>query len=97
MSTIRLGDFEWDESKARVNERKHGVSFAEAMGAFLDERAFTAPDKEYPERFILIGMSLRLRLLFVVAAEVNGERIRIISARKASPSQRKVYEDGPKA
>ena len=97
MTTFRFGDFEWDESKARVNERKHGVSFAEAMGAFLDERAFTAPDKEYPERFILIGMSLRLRLLFVVAAEVNGERIRIISARKASPSQRKVYDDGPKA
>jgi uncharacterized DUF497 family protein len=65
------------------------------MAAFLDERAFTAPDKQHPNRFILIGMSLKLRLLFVVSAEV-GERIRIISARKASPVQRKVYEHGPK-
>lgn len=95
MTTVRLGDFEWDEAKARTNERKHGVSFAEAMGAFLDPRGFTAPDKEHPERFILIGMSRSLRLLFVVSAEV-GERIRIISARKASPAQRKVYEHGPK-
>lgn len=95
MSTFRLGDFEWDEAKARANERKHGVSFVEAMGAFLDEHAFTAPDKDEPERFILIGMSRQARLLFVVSAERH-ERIRIISARKASPAQRKVYEHGPK-
>ena len=94
--TIRLGEFEWDEQKARVNERKHGVSFAEAMGAFLDANAFTAPDKDHPDRFILIGLSLKLRLLFVVAAEASDGRIRIISARKASPTQRKVYEHGPK-
>ncbi len=97
MTTVRLGDFEWDEAKARTNERKHAVSFAEAMGAFLDPRAFTAADKEHPERFVLIGMSLRPRLLFVVSAEAEGDRIRIISARKASPAQRKVYEHGPKA
>jgi uncharacterized DUF497 family protein len=65
------------------------------MGAFLDDRAFIAPDKENPERFVLIGMSLNLRVLFVVSAEA-GERIRLISARKASPAQRKVYEHGPK-
>jgi uncharacterized DUF497 family protein len=95
MATVRFGDFEWDESKARTNERRHGVSFMEAITCFLDENAFTAPDKDYPERFILIGLSRRLRVLFVVSAEA-GEYIRVISARKASPRQRKVYEHGPK-
>ena len=95
MTTVRLGDFEWDDLKSKTNERKHGVTFVEAMGAFLDDHAFTAADKEHPDRFILIGMSLNLRLLFVVSAEA-GDRIRIISARRASPAQRKVYEHGPK-
>jgi uncharacterized protein len=95
MATFRFGDFEWDDAKARLNERRHRVSFTEAVTCFLDARAFTAPDREHPERFILIGLSRRLRVLFVVSAEA-GERIRIISARKASPLQQKVYEHGPK-
>lgn len=95
MATFRFGEFEWDEAKARANERKHGVSFHEAVTCFLDEYAFTAPDKDYPERFVLIGRSTRLRILFVVSAE-SDERIRLISARKASPYQRKVYQHGPK-
>lgn len=94
MTTFRFGDFEWDDAKARANVRKHGVSFSEAVTCFLDPEAFTAPDKDYPNRFILIGLSRQLRVLFVVSAEA-GERIRIISARKASPAQRKVYEHGP--
>jgi uncharacterized protein len=94
MTTFRFGDFEWDEAKARSNLRKHGVSFSEAATCFLDPRAFTAPDKEYPDRFILIGLSRQLRVLFIVSAEA-GEAIRIVSARKASPAQRKVYEHGP--
>lgn len=94
MSTFRFGDFEWDEAKARANLRKHGVSFSEAATCFLDAEAFTAPGKEHPDRFILIGLSRQLRVLFVVSAEA-GERIRIISARKASPAQRKIYENGP--
>ena len=94
MTTFRLGDFEWDEGKARANLRKHGVSFSEGATCFLDAEAFTAPDKDYPDRFILIGLWRQLRVLFVVSAEV-GDRIRIISARKASPAQRKVYENGP--
>jgi uncharacterized DUF497 family protein len=48
----------------------------------------------YPDRFVLIGLSRQLRVLFVVSAEA-GDRIRIITARKASPAQRKVYENGP--
>jgi len=94
MTTFRFGDFEWDEAKARANLRKHGVSFSEAATCFLDPEAFTAPDKDYPNRFVLIGLSRQLRVLFVVSAE-SGDRIRIITARKASPAQRKVYENGP--
>jgi uncharacterized DUF497 family protein len=51
-------------------------------------------EKDVPGRFVLIGLSPRLRLLFVVSAE-SGERIRIISARRASPRQRKLYSHGP--
>lgn len=94
MTTFRFGDFEWDEAKARANLRKHGVSFSEAATCFLDPEAFTAPDKDYPDRFVLIGLSRQLRVPFVVSAE-SGDRIRIITARKASPAQRKVYENGP--
>jgi uncharacterized DUF497 family protein len=93
VTTFRFGDFEWDEAKARANIRKHGVSFSEAATCFLDPEAFSAPDKDSPDRFILIGLSRQLRVLFVVSAEA-GERIRIISARKASPVQRKLYEHG---
>jgi uncharacterized DUF497 family protein len=60
----------------------------------LDERGLAAAGSEHPGRFVLIGMSRALRVLFVVSAE-SGERIRLISARKASPSQRKMYENGP--
>lgn len=94
-ATIVAGDFEWDADKEGTNVRKHGVSFREALTAFLDERAITAPDKIDPARFVLIGMSQELRVLFVVSCEV-GERVRLISARKASPAQRRVYEHGPK-
>ena len=93
MTTFRFGDFEWDDAKVQANLRKHGVSFSEAATCFLDPEAISAPDKDYPDRFVLIGLSRQLQL-FVVSAEA-GERIRIISARKASPVQRKVYEHGP--
>lgn len=85
----RYGDFEWDTTKARENLRKHGVSFEEAITAF----ALDAPDLYIPGRFVLIGYSHRARVLFVVHAE-RGSRIRIISARKASPAQRRKYEEG---
>jgi uncharacterized DUF497 family protein len=94
MATVVVGDFEWDEKKAAANERKHGVTFVEAITAFLDERGIAAPDCDHPGRFVLIGMSRALRVLFVVSAE-SGERVRLISARKASPTQRKMYENGP--
>ena len=93
MPTVDVGDFEWDESKANYNLAKHGVSFLEAITVFSDPQAIDAPDFYEPRRFVIIGMSAQARVLFVVHAE-QGERIRIISARKASKVQRRIYEKG---
>jgi len=60
--------FEWDERKNAANQRKHGVSFAEARTAFLDENARVIPDPEHSageERFVLIGLSISVRVLVV--------------------------------
>ena len=65
MSTVRVGDFEWDEAKARTNLRKHGVSFTDAVTVFLDPRAIDAPDLEEPDRFVVIGRATSTRVLFV--------------------------------
>ena len=87
--------FEWDPRKSRANKAKHGVSFEEARSAFLDENARVIPDSEYSEeeeRFILLGMSIGLRLLVVCHCYRESERvIRIISARRADPSERRDY------
>ena len=89
--------FEWDERKASENRRKHGVTFGEAKSAFLDENARVILDPEHSDdenRFVLLGLSVRLRLLVVVHCYRQGEDlIRIISARKADPSERKQYSD----
>ena len=89
--------FEWDERKASENRRKHGVTFGEAKSAFLDENARVILDPEHSDdenRFVLLGLSVRLRLLVVVHCCRQGEDlIRIISARKADPSERKQYSD----
>lgn len=83
--------FVWDEAKARRNEARHGVAFVEATAAVLDPIALVDPDSEHADRLVVIGMSSAARVLFVVVAEVQGDVIRIISARKASPTQRKRY------
>ena len=89
--------FEWDKRKASENRRKHGVTFEEAKSAFLDENARVIPDPEHSDdegRFVLLGLSVRLRLLVVVHCYRKGEDlIRIISARKADPSERKQYSE----
>ena len=86
--------FLWDAKKARSNLRKHGVSFEEAATCFDDPNGCylrnDAPS--YEDRLILIGCSSRSRLPFVVHAEVGRAAIRIVSARKASAAQRKIYE-----
>ena len=85
--------FAWDPRKAALNLRKHGVSFDEAAAAFDDEHGAYYPDTLHPARFILIGLSSRLRLLYVVHAEVTRDVIRIISARKATRHEKKRYEE----
>jgi uncharacterized DUF497 family protein len=76
-------DFEWDSRKADINSKKHGVSFDEAATVFGDFLSFTYPDAEHSileERFIIIGLSSKNRIL-VISHTQYGEGIRIISAR----------------
>jgi uncharacterized DUF497 family protein len=89
--------FEWNKRKASENVRKHGVSFEEATSAFLDENARVIPDPEHSgdeDRFILLGLSVRIRLLVVVHCyREKDDTIRIISARKADRSERRQYSE----
>jgi uncharacterized protein len=85
---VALLRFEWDSNKAASNVRKHGVSFEEAETVFLDEDAVLIPDNEHsPEenRFLILGLSYRLRMLIVCHCYRESEEvIRIISARRAN-------------
>lgn len=86
--------FEWDDEKAERNLRVHGVDFQEARTVFEDPFAITIPDDLHSEdesRSIILGLSLLARVLLVVHTE-RKERIRIISARKATPAERFQYE-----
>ena len=87
-------EFEWDEGKARRNLTKHGVSFREAAEAFFDPfyQGGDASVADEQRNFVL-GYSLTQRLLLVVYTE-RGERTRIISARLATRSERRLYEEG---
>ena len=87
-------EFTWDLRKAATNARKHGVSFDEAVTAFFDALNTTIPDPDHSlgeQRFLLLGRSTTGRLL-VVAHLDSGTSIRIISARKANPHERKAYQ-----
>jgi uncharacterized DUF497 family protein len=92
MSELR---FEWDERKNRANRRKHGVSFEEAQTAFYDANALAYADPDHSEdedRFILLGLSFRLRTLVVCHCYRETEEvIRIISARKADRNEQRDY------
>jgi uncharacterized DUF497 family protein len=88
-------EFEWEDAKAAANERKHGVSFPEAATAFADSLAAIFPDPDHSddeEREILIGYSERGRLLIVSFTE-RPPNLRIISARVASPAERRNHEE----
>ena len=91
MAEIR---FEWDPRKSASNRRKHGVGFEEASTVFTDEHALLIDDPDHSEdedRFVLIGNSVRNRLVVVVFTE-RDNRIRVISARLANPRERNDYE-----
>jgi uncharacterized protein len=87
--------FEWDKNKEKENLRKHGISFSEAQTAFFDEKAvrYIDPDNSGDEdRFILLGMSVKLKVLVVCHCFRDSDAvIRIISARKANKSEAKEY------
>jgi uncharacterized DUF497 family protein len=90
-------EFEWDDAKAEANLRKHGVSFAEAATAFVDPLAAIFPDPEHSDdevRELLVGYSERGRLLIVSFTD-RPPNIRIISARAATPAERRNHEDNP--
>lgn len=87
--------FEWDDNKANLNLKNHGVSFDEARTVFIDPLARIFVDEVHSideEREIIIGQSLHNRLVLVCFAE-RGEVIRIISARKATNQERQDYEE----
>ena len=87
--------FTWDESKSKANQKKHGISFEEAQTVFFDENAieFFDPDhSESEDRFLLLGLSSSLRIVVVSHCYRKEESlIRIISARKATKKEQKVY------
>jgi len=87
--------FEWDDTKNGTNQTKHGVSFEEAQTVFFDESAiqFDDPDHSIDEdRFLLLGFSQKLKVLVVCHCYCSDESIiRIISTRKATQKEQKVY------
>jgi len=87
--------FAWDDVKAKENLRKHGVSFEEASTVFADEKARLKHDPDHSreeDRFVLLGLSARFRLLIVCHAYRQDDQvIRLISARKAPRNERKQY------
>ena len=87
--------FTWDEVKNKSNTKKHGVSFEEAQSVFLDENAqefFDESHSDDEERFLMLGISSNLRLLLVCHCYREADNtIRIISARKATTTERKEY------
>lgn len=88
--------FEWNSAKAARNLRKHRVSFEEAVSVFYDPLAATGADPDHSqdeERFVTFGMSSAGRPL-VVSHTDRGEAIHIISARRATQSERRFYEEG---
>jgi uncharacterized protein len=90
--------FEWDQRKADLNLKKHGVSFQEATSVFADKLSVTISDPDHSSleaRFLDLGLSHRGRLLVVSYTE-RGETIRIISARCADRFERKEYENKAK-
>ena len=86
--------FEWDPRKAMLNLRKHGITFEEAT-AFRDPLSATAPDPDHSvseKRLVTFGISSKARLLTISHTD-RGKSIRIISARRSTRQERKIYEE----
>jgi uncharacterized DUF497 family protein len=88
--------FEWDPRKAAANFKKHGVAFEDASSVFFDPLAMTYPDPDDSldeHREVTLGYTMKKNMVFVSHCE-RGERIRIISARPATRTERRQYEEG---
>ena len=87
--------FQWDEEKNKINQQKHGISIEEAESVFFDDYAIQFWDEEHSEeeeRFLLLGISYKMRILLVVHCfREEDSIIRIISARKATKNETKEY------
>ena len=92
--TYSLEDYEWDEAKAVANLELHGIDFAEAVAVLEDEFALTVPDLRAvgESRLVALGADWGGRLLVVVFT-CREERLRLISARRATPRERRRYEE----
>ncbi len=90
--------FDWDEAKSRLNQKKHGVSFEEARTVFFDDFAVEFYDDEHSQsedRFLLLGLSSSLRILMICHCLREDESvIRIISARRATRKEQRLYPRG---
>ena len=99
-SKMNALSFEWDPTKARINAAKHGITFDEAKSVFYDEDALIIPDPDHSiaeDRFVIMGMSISLRILVVVhCLRDNDQIIRIISARKAGSKEKQPYMENRK-
>ncbi len=94
LRTYTSGHYEWDPRKARLNALRHGVRFPDAAAVLEDELAVTIVDEdsELEARWVTLGSDAQGRLLAVVWTS-RDERIRLISARRASPLERRRYEE----
>ena len=89
-------EFEWNPDEAALNFEKHGISFQEAATVFNDNLSVTFPDLAHSiaeSRYVIIGVS-RFGQLLVIAHTERGEKVRIISARKATLQEKRFYEEG---
>ena len=88
--------FDWDQEKAEINLKKHGVSFAEAQTVFGNSLARIFDDEEHSQnerRNGMVGYSVKNRLLIISFTERESDTIRIISARETTPKERRRYEN----
>ena len=85
--------YQWDPSKAATNLEKHGIDFADAVGVFEDEWALTLKEQDFEneQRYVTMGVDFARRVLVVVYT-YRGDDIRLISARHAVRSERRIYE-----
>lgn len=89
-------EFDWNPDKAALNFEKHGISFQEAATVFNDPLSMTFPDPDHSigeSRYVMIGLS-RFGQLLVIAHTDREEKVRIISARKATRQEKRFYEQG---